>query len=419
MSLLPVEERFNQDNVPTWIHISRDGANPKTFAKNLTENNLNDGTVNPGYVVGRYAYNLYETSGLIDLNVAGYPSADGPDKQRVGDKGSLVFADLGRLPGMNQSAVDGLAGWRHDWQAQPLEYISHSEGSGWRRMAANDNVFLDRQDMLAFANANPELLPRETLPFVTHFSRDLDAPSHRPDPTRPKIARNARSGGNDAFGADNTVNPDLAAYDETRGRPLLERRFPLERLKWVATPDGASGPLDAARAERYFGLRWQGTYWEYVHARANGDLYTLQDVPADREPNFFEILRATVLAGSLGRQYAARGHDDIDQQLSMHTRGGVDASVNLNILEMGACLIDQYDEDSHPTAIMLPGPVRPFFAYGKEDVPYLNRLSAIPYRGKAADQCPDGPRYKALGNSMAVNCMEWIFERINLVEAHP
>jgi DNA (cytosine-5)-methyltransferase 1 len=36
----------------------------------------------------------------------------------------------------------------------------------------------------------------------------------------------------------------------------------------------------------------------------------------------------------------------------------------------------------------------------------------IPWRGKPADQCPDGPRYKALGNSMAVNCMEWIGERI-------
>jgi DNA (cytosine-5)-methyltransferase 1 len=38
--------------------------------------------------------------------------------------------------------------------------------------------------------------------------------------------------------------------------------------------------------------------------------------------------------------------------------------------------------------------------------------TVIPWRGKSADQCPDGPRYKALGNSMAVNCMEWIGERI-------
>jgi DNA (cytosine-5)-methyltransferase 1 len=41
----------------------------------------------------------------------------------------------------------------------------------------------------------------------------------------------------------------------------------------------------------------------------------------------------------------------------------------------------------------------------------------IPWRKKAADDCPDGPRYKALGNSMAVNCMEWIGERIAAVEA--
>ncbi|MBL4748409.1 MAG: DNA cytosine methyltransferase [Magnetovibrio sp.] len=31
--------------------------------------------------------------------------------------------------------------------------------------------------------------------------------------------------------------------------------------------------------------------------------------------------------------------------------------------------------------------------------------------------CPDGPRYKALGNSMAVPVMRWIGERINKVDA--
>lgn len=41
----------------------------------------------------------------------------------------------------------------------------------------------------------------------------------------------------------------------------------------------------------------------------------------------------------------------------------------------------------------------------------------IPYRGKPAEECPDGPRYKAIGNSMAVPVMRWIGERIALVEA--
>jgi DNA (cytosine-5)-methyltransferase 1 len=41
----------------------------------------------------------------------------------------------------------------------------------------------------------------------------------------------------------------------------------------------------------------------------------------------------------------------------------------------------------------------------------------IPWRKKPASECPDGPRYKALGNSMAVNCMRFIGERIALVDA--
>lgn len=36
----------------------------------------------------------------------------------------------------------------------------------------------------------------------------------------------------------------------------------------------------------------------------------------------------------------------------------------------------------------------------------------ICWRGKDADECPDGPRYKAIGNSMAVPVMRWIGERI-------
>jgi len=38
----------------------------------------------------------------------------------------------------------------------------------------------------------------------------------------------------------------------------------------------------------------------------------------------------------------------------------------------------------------------------------------IAWRGKP--ESPDGPRYKALGNSMAVPCMKWIGERINAIE---
>jgi DNA (cytosine-5)-methyltransferase 1 len=41
----------------------------------------------------------------------------------------------------------------------------------------------------------------------------------------------------------------------------------------------------------------------------------------------------------------------------------------------------------------------------------------IPWRGKSAEECPDAPRYRTIGNSMAVPCMRWIGERIAIVEA--
>ena len=39
--------------------------------------------------------------------------------------------------------------------------------------------------------------------------------------------------------------------------------------------------------------------------------------------------------------------------------------------------------------------------------------TAIPWRGKPADQTPDGPRYKALGNSWAVPVVAWLGRRID------
>ena len=43
---------------------------------------------------------------------------------------------------------------------------------------------------------------------------------------------------------------------------------------------------------------------------------------------------------------------------------------------------------------------------------FLPGYTAIPWRGKPAEQCPDGPRYKALGNSWAVPVAHWIGRRI-------
>ncbi|WP_241576581.1 Dam family site-specific DNA-(adenine-N6)-methyltransferase [Rosenbergiella collisarenosi] len=44
---------------------------------------------------------------------------------------------------------------------------------------------------------------------------------------------------------------------------------------------------------------------------------------------------------------------------------------------------------------------------------FPDNWTLIPWKGKPAEECPDGQRYKAIGNSMAVPVMHWIGQRID------
>ena len=81
-----------------------------------------------------------------------------------------------------------------------------------------------------------------------------------------------------------------------------------------------------------------------------------------------------------------------------------------------------YDEDGEsaysltrrrPSGVCTPGIVRRLLPIECERLMgFPDGWTKIPWRNKSADDCPDGPRYKALGNSMCVNVMAWIGERI-------
>lgn len=47
---------------------------------------------------------------------------------------------------------------------------------------------------------------------------------------------------------------------------------------------------------------------------------------------------------------------------------------------------------------------------------FRDGYTAIPWRGKDPENCPDGPRYKALGNSISVNDLDWLAGRIEMVD---
>lgn len=47
---------------------------------------------------------------------------------------------------------------------------------------------------------------------------------------------------------------------------------------------------------------------------------------------------------------------------------------------------------------------------------FPDNYTRISWKGKSEEDCPDGKRYKALGNSMAVPVMAWIGEGIDMIE---
>lgn len=74
------------------------------------------------------------------------------------------------------------------------------------------------------------------------------------------------------------------------------------------------------------------------------------------------------------------------------------------------------DRSSPPPALLTPMRVRRLTPRECEALQgFQAEYTAIPWRGKPADECPDGPRYKALGNSWAVPCVAWIGQRIEWV----
>lgn len=72
-------------------------------------------------VIGRYAYAVYDEGGLLDVNVAGFPSPTSGDatyKANIGRKGVLAFADL-TVTGLSAGAVDNIIGYRNYLSALP------------------------------------------------------------------------------------------------------------------------------------------------------------------------------------------------------------------------------------------------------------------------------------------------------------
>lgn len=390
---------------PDWVIVTRGG--PVAFP--VWDNSLKDSAAgNQNFAIGRYAFAIYDMSGLLDMNVAGYPTGLTPAE--IGKKGAIAFADLKQLGtvGLTQTQIDNIVGWRNSATAQPAggfgsftfdpaaakryqDYAS-TNATGFLKVGTNpsgqtDQAILSRQQLIDLRRSLG--FSANALQYMGTFSRALNAPSWRPTATVGTPAGNTidyagqadspssvnRNLPNVRFSSaanivhyrdDGTIEPystteTAYSYKVQPGEPLIQRRFSLAKLAWLA-PDGPKSGISDAAIKACFGIEWNNSKWrwEYVAAKpAPGvAIKTLDQVAAEvpaREPNFFELLNAGILSGSLGRD-PGKG---IDNTVTVQT--GVLASnfdsykaePNLQILQIGANIIDQADKDSYPTAIYL------------------------------------------------------------------
>lgn len=146
------------------------------------------------------------------------------------------------------------------------------------------------------------------------------------------------------------------------------------------------------------------------------DALTCSQQAAVAQPVAFVDVGATLKGGSGSRGYPdpsdGNGHNIVAQPVAF-TRcdNGQDAAVDVTpTMRCGSNYSAHLAVAQPAMQVRRLTPVECERLQGFPDG-YTN----IPWRGKP--ESPDGPRYKALGNSMAVPVMRWIGEHINKVEA--
>lgn len=370
---------------PDWIYLERSGdtVDPdQAMLSALADPN----PANQNFVIGRFAYVVYDVGGLLDINVVGNALAEEHNRHR----GRLHQVDL--ADGIPEVEPEAFAQFVGNWRWPDLaddETELFQPDRDFLEVDHGQQALVNRRDLLAHATTGRPGIPEATLPFLTVYSRAFDTPHWRPDPDY----------WTEAFWSDavsevppESFNPDLVtvrfnqetvlergadpAVTVPPGTPVMPRRFPLGKLGLF---DQASPDPDSLRY--YFGLAPADEvdtyrYVEAVFSPQGPRLARLEEV-ADmgREPNFFEILRAVILAGSLGK---TAGH-------SMTIDVGRDQSGDLQVLQIGANIMDQWDADDIPTTLRFPtggdNPWEdPLEVYGTENLPYIQQFNVVQHR---------------------------------------
>ena len=384
----------NNFPTPQWILMTRSG--PQAFTSGSSVSTLaNNSATNSSFVVGRYAYVIYDTSGLLDANVAGYPSVAASS---ASGKGLLPWADLTQLSSgtINQTPdIDYLVGFRNATTetGYATNVYNAATNNGFTRVANGDTYFLGRQELIKYATTtNSDLV--NVLPYLTTFSREINGPTW--GPTTPAGSATNYAAQQYTLGSFNPriPNPRVQAtftrnnlVPAVVGEPLVKYRFPLDKLalleKFTGAAPGTLLPADITNIQKYFGLdlasdangpsyrhwNYPTTNIAYVHnAGSSGQtgIMSLDDVAnlpnngsPGREPDFFELLQAGILSGSLGapgKSSSGTPNPGRNDKYPVWAAGSTtfvdpDDSTTLQVIRIGANIIDQWGSENFPTTI--------------------------------------------------------------------
>jgi Tfp pilus assembly protein PilX len=302
---------------PDWVLVARGGPSVQGGIGSGSTALNNSSVTNTNYIIGRYAYAVYDEGGLLDINVAGFPSPTPAPAPTSGRKGTIAFADLTALPTtasgfVTNTAINRIVAWRNYATVQPSETFPAFTFNA-TSSSAFATYFLDTARNFGVVG-------------TTVFSGRTD----QAFVTRAQLIKLRAD-----IGASVNMLQYLGTFSREQNKPTwgtapLTARFALGKLAQVV-PGSSTVKTD-------FGLVWNTDHWEYWGATGSGEQSSIPAITGS-SADFFQLL-------SYGRS-----NPPIAETLAI-----------------GASLIDQYDADSTTTVIEYAGGLPPSRAYGMESL---------------------------------------------------